>query len=87
MGDGCRVERTGHSVPGDFAQKWRDPEIRQRRAQFGLSQEGLALDAGIDRTFVSQIERGVGNPSLRILCRIADRLELPVYELLYPSSP
>ena len=61
--------------------------IRQRRAQLGLSQEGLALDAGIDRTFVSQIERGVGNPSLRILCRIADRLELPVYELLYPNPP
>lgn len=59
--------------------------IRRRRAELGLSQEGLALDAGIDRTFVSQIERGVGNPSLRILCRIADRLELPIYELLYPE--
>ena len=60
--------------------------IRQRRAELGLSQEGLALDADIDRTFVSQIERGVGNPSLRILCRIADRLDLPVAALLHPSA-
>ena len=56
--------------------------IRERRAELGLSQEALALDADIDRTFVSQIERGVGNPSLRILCALADRLGLPVYALL-----
>ena len=56
--------------------------IKERRAELGLSQEALALEADIDRTFVSQIERGVGNPSLRILCALADRLGLPVYALL-----
>ena len=56
--------------------------IKLRRAELGLSQEQLALDAEIDRTFVSQIERGIGNPSLRILCALADRLALPVFELL-----
>ena len=60
--------------------------IKRRRAELGLTQEGLALDADIDRTFVSQIERGVGNPSLRILCRIADRLRLPPMALLDPDS-
>ena len=51
--------------------------IKRRRSELGLSQEGLALDANIDRTFVSQIERGVGNPSLRTLCKLADRLGFP----------
>ena len=58
--------------------------IKQRRAELGLSQEALALDAGIDRTFVSQIERGVGNPSLRILCQLADRLGMPAWALISP---
>ncbi|URI09433.1 helix-turn-helix domain-containing protein [Aquincola tertiaricarbonis] len=56
--------------------------IKQRRAELGVSQEVLALEAGIDRTFVSQIERGVGNPSLRILCQLADRLGVPVAAML-----
>jgi transcriptional regulator with XRE-family HTH domain len=56
--------------------------LRQRRLVLGLSQERLALDADIDRTFVSQIERGIGNPSLRILCQLADRLEVDLASLL-----
>lgn len=48
--------------------------IRTRRKALGLSQESLALEANINRTFVSQIERSIGNPSLQILCRLADRL-------------
>jgi len=60
--------------------------IRRRRLSLGLSQEALALDAGVDRTFVSQIERGVGNPSLRIICLIADRLHALPFELLLPEE-
>ena len=56
--------------------------IRQRRAELSLTQEALALEAEIDRTFVSQIERGVGNPSLRTLCRLADRLGMPAWALI-----
>ncbi len=59
--------------------------IKRRRAELDLSQEGLALDAGVDRSFISQIERGVGNPSLRTLCRIADCLRLPVVDLLHSN--
>lgn len=61
--------------------------IRRRRAEIGLSQEALALSAEVDRTYVSQIERGVGNPSLLILCRLCDVLEVDVPELLASSSP
>lgn len=49
-------------------------EVKALRAERGLSQEALALTAGVDRTYVSQLERGIANPSLMILCRIADAL-------------
>ena len=45
-------------------------EIKQSRKWLGLSQEALALQAEVDRTYVSQLERGVANPSLLILHRI-----------------
>lgn len=56
--------------------------LRKWRLRRGFSQEGLALEAGVDRTFVSQIERGIGNPSLRILCLLAEHLEVDVTVLL-----
>lgn len=56
--------------------------LRARRKALGLSQEQLALDASVNRTFVSQIERAIGNPSLHTLCRLADRLGLPCHALL-----
>jgi transcriptional regulator with XRE-family HTH domain len=48
-----------------------------------LSQEKMALEAGIDRTYASQIERGIGNPSLKVLCSLAEVLDVSVKELLY----
>lgn len=56
--------------------------LRAWRLRRGLSQEALALEAEVDRTFVSQIERCVGNPSLRILCQLAKQLEVDVAVLL-----
>lgn len=41
----------------------------------GLSQEALAFAAEVDRTYVSQLERGIANPSLLILFRIAKALK------------
>lgn len=46
-------------------------EIKQSRKRLGLSQEALALQAEVDRTYVAQVERGVANPSLLILHRIS----------------
>lgn len=46
-------------------------EIKQSRRRLGLSQEALALQAEVDRTYVSQLERGVSNPSILILHRIS----------------
>ena len=48
----------------------------------GLSQEAMALEAGIDRTYASQIERGIGNPSLRVICSIAEVIKVEPTDLL-----
>lgn len=48
--------------------------IKRARALTGLSQEELALASEVDRTYVSQIERQVANPSLQVLARLADTL-------------
>lgn len=52
--------------------------IKVARRQAGLSQEALALIAEVDRTYISQLERGVANPSLLIVCRVAHALNLVV---------
>lgn len=59
--------------------------IKEKRKALGVTQEQLALDAEIDRTYVSQIERGIGNPSLLILVKIAHRLDTDVLALLTPN--
>jgi transcriptional regulator with XRE-family HTH domain len=50
-------------------------QIRALRLEAGMSQEELAFNAEVDRTYVSQLERGIANPSLLILSRIAQALE------------
>jgi transcriptional regulator with XRE-family HTH domain len=61
--------------------------VKVKRRLLSISQEQLALEASVDRTYVSQIERGIGNPSLLILSKIADALEVSVLDLLAESSP
>lgn len=56
-----------------------------RRVQ-GVAQERLALDAEVDRTVVSKIERQVGNPSLDTLLKLANRLDTTVSALLAPKG-
>jgi len=56
--------------------------LKAIRSQRGFAQERLALEADVDRTVVSKIERAVTNPSLEILLRLANRLEVEVSELL-----
>jgi transcriptional regulator with XRE-family HTH domain len=58
--------------------------LKSIRKARGLAQERLALDAGVDRTVVSKIERGVTNPSLEILLRLANQLDVQVGKLLLP---
>ena len=39
-----------------------------------MSQEDLGFEAGLDRTYVSGVERGVRNPTVRSILRLADAL-------------
>jgi transcriptional regulator with XRE-family HTH domain len=55
--------------------------IRRLRVANGLSQESLAVDAMIDRTYVSRLERGLENPTVAVLERIAKALSANIEEL------
>ena len=56
--------------------------VKALRKSLGLSQEGLAFECEIDRTYISKVERGIANPSLLILLRIADVLKVEIKDLL-----
>jgi transcriptional regulator with XRE-family HTH domain len=55
--------------------------IRRLRVAKGLSQEVLAADAEIDRTYVSRLERGLENPTVAVLERLAGALSANIEEL------
>ena len=50
--------------------------LRESRTKADLSQEALALEAGVDRTFISLLERGLRQPSLDTVFRLADVLKV-----------
>jgi transcriptional regulator with XRE-family HTH domain len=54
--------------------------LRRLRVRQDLSQENLAVDAGIDRTYVSRLERGLENPTVAVLDRIAKALKAEIVE-------
>ena len=56
--------------------------VRKLRVKHAISQEALAVDAGVDRSYVGRIERGVENPTVETLERLAVALDAPVAELL-----
>ena len=49
-------------------------EVRRVREARGLSQEDLGFEADVDRTYVSGVERGVRNPTVRTILRLARAL-------------
>jgi transcriptional regulator with XRE-family HTH domain len=55
--------------------------IRAMRNRRGLSQESLALQCGLDRTYISGIERGTRNPSLTNILKLAAALDVRPAEL------
>lgn len=57
-------------------------QVRDRRKELGISQEAMADLVGIDRTYASQIERAVANPSLEVLASISEALGLDLIDLL-----
>lgn len=56
--------------------------LRQLREAKGLSQEAFAFEAGIHRTYVSDIERGARNPTITVVENLAVALGVTASELL-----
>ena len=56
--------------------------LRHLRQAKGWSQEDLALTAGVDRTYVSGVERGVRNPTVLVLSQLASALQVEAAVLL-----
>lgn len=56
--------------------------LRDRRREAGFSQEGLAFECGLHRTYVSGVERGIRNPTVAVLQKLAEPLGLDAVDLL-----
>jgi transcriptional regulator with XRE-family HTH domain len=60
--------------------------LRRKRAELGLSQEALAHEAGLHRTFVGAVERSETNISLDNVERLATALRIDGWQLLMPNG-
>src|SRR5665213_808438 len=61
--------------------------IRRLRVMRLVSQEALAVDADIDRTYVSRLERGLENPTVAVLERFATALDATIEEFFVRPKP
>ncbi|HSF66215.1 MAG TPA: helix-turn-helix transcriptional regulator [Nitrospiraceae bacterium] len=60
-------------------------QLQRLRTHRGLTQEQLAVTAGLSRMFVTRMEQGAHDPTLSTLVRLAKALKIPVTELLGES--
>ena len=56
--------------------------VRAVRGERGLSQEELAFECRLHRTYISGVERGVRNPTVTVVEKIAQALNVPASKLL-----
>ncbi|NOU99788.1 helix-turn-helix domain-containing protein [Paenibacillus planticolens] len=61
-------------------------KIRILRLQKGLSQEQLALHAGLNTSYLGQVERGEKNPTIKTLDKIACGLDTSIENLIAGSE-
>ncbi len=57
-------------------------ELRKARKAVGISQEKLALLVGLDRTYISMLERGIRQPSLTTIFLICPEIKITSAELV-----
>jgi transcriptional regulator with XRE-family HTH domain len=71
----CNVETpTAAQLFGDI--------VRRHRRKAGMSQETLAAEAACHPTYISLVERGLRNPSLETMLRLAKGLNCPAWKLV-----
>jgi transcriptional regulator with XRE-family HTH domain len=68
--------------PGSGVEKAFGEALRSTREKLGISQMALQTRTGLDRTFISDLERGVQCPSLRTFLRIAKGLNISPTNLI-----
>ena len=56
-------------------------EIARIRKVKDLSQDDLAVNCNMDRSYLAEIEEGKANPSLKVLCKISVRLNIKLCDL------
>ncbi|MEO1247790.1 MAG: helix-turn-helix transcriptional regulator [Pseudomonadota bacterium] len=56
--------------------------VRRRRLAAEMSQETLAAEASCHPTYISLVERGLRNPSLDTMLKLASALECPAWQLV-----
>ena len=56
--------------------------VRALRGERGLSQEELAFECRLHRTYISGVERGIRNPTVSVVEKIARALHVPASRLL-----
>lgn len=56
--------------------------LREARKSRGMSQMDLFMDSGIDRTYISAVERGIQGPTIRMIVRFAKSLRMRPSELV-----
>jgi len=61
--------------------------LRRLRAERGVSQERLAADTGVDRAYLSELEREQGNATLDLLDRLAEVLGVEIGEFFVKPPP
>lgn len=56
--------------------------LRELRTCSGKTQEAVALDAGLDRTYISMLERGLRQPTLETLLALSHALGISASEIV-----
>lgn len=72
-----KTRAASRSTPRDVCQHF-GRAVQKRRVELGITQEQLAADAGINRTYVGDVERGARNVALRNIERITAALGLSI---------
>jgi len=57
-------------------------KIKTLRKQRKLTQEDLEFESGVDRSFISRIERGINNPTYLVLLNISKALNCSIGDFL-----
>ncbi|MEI8698133.1 helix-turn-helix domain-containing protein [Mesorhizobium sp. ISC15] len=61
--------------------------LRQLRVKRGISQDDLAYSSGVERAYVGHLERGVRNPTIITLEKIAKALDVHIAQLFREPEP